>query len=577
MTRPQHASNAGTLSRVSAAASEFHSATADLFVGILRREVAETKITSVSGISVIRTIRTRPSQTHGLDYRTYRAYAECPSLFTAYSTHSAAFRSSAIRTSVRFGEKSCSTGRSDEPSERYRMRSVNSIPSAPKAAPLLGHAIPLLRDPTRFLTSLPTTESLIRIRIGPARIVLACDPATVRQLLRDDRTFDKGGPIYDRIREVLRDSLASCPYDAHRRQRRLAQPAFRSDRLPRYAETMTECIVDVIDSWPDDEPLNLLTEMMTITSRVTAATLLSNTLPTGLLDRLLADVTTLFDGFYLRTFLPPPLDRLPTAGNLSYRRAHARLRRTVDDIIAQRRRTPDDHGDLLSALMTARDDEHDGGGMSDEEITDTIIAFFLAGTETTATTLAWALYLLARNPEVEHRLHAEVDAVLTERTAHYTDLHRLPLTERVITEALRVYSPAWLSMRVVTDATTLGGYTLPVGTTVAYSPYLIHHRADVFPQPEIFDPGRWDPDVAHPPLENFLPFGGGARKCIGDRFGMTEATLTLATIASRWRLRLSTDREVTPATGLLLRPRNLLMTPSPRQTTPIHPVEKAER
>ncbi len=457
------------------------------------------------------------------------------------------------------------------------MRSVHSIPSAPKAAPLVGHAIPLLRDPTRFLTSLPTAESLIRIRIGPARIVLACDPATVRQLLRDDRTFDKGGPIYDRIREVLRDSLASCPYDAHRRQRRLAQPAFRADRLPRYAETMTECIVDVVGAWPDDEPLDLLTEMMTITSRVTAATLLSNQLPAGLLDRLLADVESLFDGFYLRTFLPPPLDRLPTPGNLSYRRAHASVRRTVDEIIAERRRTPDDHGDLLSALMAARDDEHDGGGMSDEEITDTIIAFFLAGTETTATTLAWALYLLARNPEVEHRLHAEVDAVVTDRTARYTDLHRLILTERVITEALRVYSPAWLSMRVVTGTTTLGGYTLPAGTTVAYSPYLIHHRADVFARPESFDPDRWGRDTAHPALEHFIPFGGGARKCIGDRFGMTEATLALATIASRWRLRLSTAQEVTPATGLLLRPRHLLMTANSRHTTSIRAGESADR
>ncbi|MBF6132512.1 cytochrome P450 [Nocardia otitidiscaviarum] len=457
------------------------------------------------------------------------------------------------------------------------MRSVNMIPSAPKAMPLLGHAGPLLRDPTRFLTSLPTAESLIRIRIGPARMVLACDPATVRQLLRDDRTFDKGGPIYDRIREVLRDSLASCPYEAHRRQRRLAQPAFRSDRLPLYAETMTECIVDVIDSWPDDEPLDLVTEMMTITSRVTASTLLSNSLPAELLDRLLIDITTLFDGFYLRTFLPPPLDRFPTPGNLSYRRAHARLRRTVDDIIAERRRAPADHGDLLSALMAARDVEHDGGGMSDEEITDTIIAFFLAGTETTATTLAWALYLLARNPDVERRLHAEVDAVLTDRTARYPDLPRLPLTERVITEALRIYSPAWLSMRVVTGPTSLGGYTLPVGTTVAYSPYLIHHRADVFPEPEIFDPDRWDPDAAHPPPEYFIPFGGGARKCIGDRFGMIEATLALAAIASRWRLRLSTARDVTPATGLLLRPRNLLMTANSRHTTPIRSGDRGDR
>ncbi|MFD7491118.1 cytochrome P450 [Streptomyces sp. NPDC059832] len=245
--------------------------------------------------------------------------------------------------------------------------------------------------------------------------------------------------------------------------------------------------------------------------------------------------------------------------------AHTRLRHTCDLLIAERRADGTDHGDLLSALVAARDLEDGGRGMTDAEISDTILTVFLAGTETTASTLAWALDLLARHPEIEQRLHTEVDTVLRGNPASHADLPRLELTERIITETLRLYPSAWFLTRTVTHDTHLGGHPLPAGTSVAYSPYLIHHRPDLHTDPETFDPDRWDPQRPQAPRNAFIPFATGARKCIGNTFAMTEATLALATITARWSLKhLPGQPPVRPVLGASFGPGRLRMHATPR-------------
>ncbi len=322
---------------------------------------------------------------------------------------------------------------------------------------------------------------------------------------------------------------------------------------------MISCIAEVTNAWRDGQTIDVLTEMMTITLRVTTETLFSGKLPTPLLKMFIEDVTTFHDSFHLYAFLPAPLDRLPSRGNRAYQRAKTRLRETVDQIIAERHREPTDRGDLLSALLAARDPETDGNGLTDAEISDTILAFFIAGTKTTATTLAWALHLLTKYPSIEKRLHSEIDAVITDGKVRYEDLPRLELTKRVFTEALRLYPPAWLSTRIVTCETELGEHLLPAGTTIAFSPYLLHHRGDLYDNPESFDPDRWDTSRSQPPANAFIAFSGGARKCVGDSFATTEATLALAHIASHWRLEESPGDPVRPILGLVLRPRKLQM------------------
>ncbi|GAA3642495.1 cytochrome P450 [Lentzea roselyniae] len=435
------------------------------------------------------------------------------------------------------------------------MTTLTSIPAAPKALPLLGHLAPMLRDPLAFLTSLPAHGDLLQIRVGRLKMIVVCDSELLRQVLRDDRTFDKGGPFYDRAREAVGDSLVTYRHDQHRPQRRLAQPAFHSARLPGYAQTMTSRIVNVMDTWQDGQIVHVPTEMMTITSRALVATMFSDTLSAPVADGLLDDVRAILDGILQRMLMLPPLDRLPTPGNRSYWRANSHLHHAIGGVIDQYHTGGADRGDLLSALLAVPDAESDGQGL-----TDTVVTFFLAGIETTATTLAWALHLLGQHPVIEQRLHAEVDDVLAGRPATYEDLPRLELTGRIITETLRMYPPAWFFTRVVTADAHLGGHPIPAGATVVFSPYLIHHRDDLYDQPESFDPDRWDSGLRpQPPRHAFVPFGGGARKCIGDTYGIVEATLALATIAARWRLEPVPGRRVHPTRGTILRPRDLRM------------------
>ncbi|MFC9235124.1 cytochrome P450 [Streptomyces decoyicus] len=286
---------------------------------------------------------------------------------------------------------------------RVRVRDLRLIPPAPHAWPLTGHLLPLARDPLAFLEVAARPRSTGPRPHGPCAVI--CDPELTHQALVDDRVFDKGGPVFERFRDVLGDGLSSCPHHAHRRLRRLAQPAFHSGRLPGYARTMTACLEEVTGSWMPGRPLDVPTEMMSVTSQVTAATLFSESLPAAELGQLIGDVKTIAGGVFRRMLLVPPLDRLPTPGNRAYLRARTRLRHTCDLVIAERRADGTDHGDLLSALVAARDPQDGGRGMTDAEISDTILTVFLAGTETTAGTLAWALDLLARHPEVEQRLH----------------------------------------------------------------------------------------------------------------------------------------------------------------------------
>ncbi|HZB32362.1 MAG TPA: cytochrome P450 [Streptosporangiaceae bacterium] len=436
---------------------------------------------------------------------------------------------------------------------------------APGALPLVGHLVPLLRDPLGFVRSLPAHGDLVEVRLGPVKTIVVCTPELTRQVLRDDRTFDKGGPVFGRFREIAGNGLVSCPHADHRRQRRLLQPAFRPARLSGYAAIMAEQISEGIGSWPAGQVIDVTAEMQLVAGRTGVATMFAGALPAAMLGPLVDDLNLLLAGIYGRVLRPSPLDRLPTPGNRRYDRVRARLRRTLGELIATYQTGGIDHGDLLSIVLATRDPAGDDRGLSESEVVDQLVTFFIGGTESTAVTLAWALYLLGRHSEVEERLHREVDQVLAGPIATFADLPGLDLTRRIITETLRLYPPAWMLTRTATTDAELGGHLVPAGTALAFSPYLIHHRADVYTDAERFDPDRWDDRyAAAPPRDAVIPFGGGARRCIGEAFGMTEAIIALATIAAHWRLEPLSDREVRPAPGFAMIPKDLRMRVRPR-------------
>jgi cytochrome P450 len=245
---------------------------------------------------------------------------------------------------------------------------------------------------------------------------------------------------------------------------------------------------------------------------------------------------------------------IPTPNNLRIKRVARRLDTILYRIIQERRASGEDRGDLLSMLLHAQD-EDDGGRMTDKQLRDEAMTLFLAGHETTANALSWALYLLTSHPEVEARLAAELRDVLGGRSPTVADLPRLRYTEMVVTEAMRLYPPVYAFGREAVQACTLGGYHVPAGMTIVMSQWVMHRDGRYFDNPEKFLPERWADGLAKRlPKFAYFPFGGGPRLCIGNGFAMMEAVLILATVAQQFRITLVPDHPVVPRTTVTLRP-----------------------
>lgn len=436
---------------------------------------------------------------------------------------------------------------------------------APGALPLLGHAARMIRDPYGFFAALPAHGELVDIEMGPFKATVVTSAELTHQVLMDDRAFDKGGRVYERTREVLGDGVVTCPHKEHRRLRRLAQPAFSATRHKAYARLMCEQIDLVTDAWSHGQEVDVLADMTTVAARTGVAAFFAGHLSSPDLAKTPEDLTTVSHGVYRRMLLPEPLAKIPTPGKRRYDRSRARLRSTIDGVIADYRRTGDDHGDLLSMLLATTEDE-----LTDTELNDAAITFFFGATDTIAITISWALHLISMDRRIEEGLHREVDAVLAGRAAVHDDLDRLVLTKQIIIETLRLYPPIWIFTRKVSHDTPLGEHRIPAGTDVVICPYLIHHSSELYPDAERFDPSRWDgkglEHVRKPSQKAIIPFGAGARKCMGDAFAINEITLALASITARWRMQAVAPTAVRRAPGAILGPTGLRLRALARDT-----------
>jgi cytochrome P450 len=257
------------------------------------------------------------------------------------------------------------------------------------------------------------------------------------------------------------------------------------------------------------------------------------------------------------------LEKLPLPSVRRFERARALLDKIIYGIIADRRKSGHDAGDLLSMLLLAQDE---GSGMSDKQVRDEALTLFLAGHETTANALTWTWYLLSQNPEVESKFHAEIDRALSGRLPGFDDLPQLKYVEMVFAESMRLYPPAWGIGRRNLEAYQIGEYSIPARSIILMSPFVVHRDPRWFPDPESFDPDRWLPEAAAArPKFSYFPFGGGARVCIGERFAWMEGVLLLATLAQRWRLSLVKGHRVETRALITLRPKyGMQMTASAR-------------
>jgi cytochrome P450 len=433
--------------------------------------------------------------------------------------------------------------------------SIKTLPRGPKGNLLLGSLRDFQRDQLAFYASCAHDYGdVVPTRFGPLGALLIYHPDAIEEVLvTRSRDFVKS-PGARLLRPLLGQGLLLSEGSAWLRQRRLVQPAFHRQRLAGYGEIMTAYTERRLVDWKDSPVVDVHAEMMALTLEIVAKTLFDADVSdqTGAVGHA-ANVLAEHFGARLRSFRLLP-HWAPTPANLRSAQAIRRLDQVIYRMIAARRSSGEDRGDLLSIFLHAQDADH-GTRMTDRQVRDVAMTLFMAGHETTAVALSWTWYLLAQHPEVEARLAEELRAVLGGRAPVMADLPRLTYTERVVTESMRLYPPAYAMGRQVARPTEVAGYPVARKVIVVIPTWVVHRDARWFDEPEAFRPERWADERARPlPRFAYFPFGGGPRQCIGNAFAMMEAVLVLATIAQRSRLTLVPGQRVTPTPYVTLRP-----------------------
>lgn len=414
------------------------------------------------------------------------------------------------------------------------------------------------RGPLPFFQNLAEKYGDISyFKLGPQEAFFLNHPDLIKDVLvTNNQNFMKGLAL-QRAKRMLGEGLLTSEGEFHRRQRRLAQPAFHRARTRAYATVMTEYGAQMRASWRDGTTLDISEEMMRLTLAIVGKTLFDADVESDApeVGEAMSVVMDLFNTITIPFF--ELLQKLPLPQLRRFDSARAKLDAIIFRMIEERRRSGKDRGDLLSMLLLAQDEEGDGGRMTDAQLRDEAMTIFLAGHETTANALTWTWYLLSQSPEVETKLHEEIDQVLGGRLPTAEDVARLRYTEMVLAESMRLYPPAWAIGRMALHDCEIGGYVVRRRSLVLLSQYVMHRDARYFSNPLRFDPERWTPEARESrPQFSYFPFGGGPRRCIGESFAGMEGILLLATLAQQWQMRLAPNHVVALRPVITLRPKH---------------------
>jgi cytochrome P450 len=414
------------------------------------------------------------------------------------------------------------------------------------------------RDPLRFFTEAAHKYGdVVFYSMGSRRLFLVNNPEYIKDLLvTSNRKFEKS-VVLQRSKNILGNWLLTSEGDFHLRQRRLAQPAFHRHRVNSYGKVMVEYAQTMCARWQDGSTIDVHDEMMKLTLAIVGKTLFDAEMEGKTAEEIAGAMQTFMDLFglvflpysqYLEKFNVPPMNRI--------HKARRQLDGVVYRLIAERRSSGRDQGDLLSMLLRASDPEGDGSGMTDEQLRDECVTLILAGHETTANALSWTWMLLSQNPEIERRMHEEIATAIGDRPPTVEDIPALRYVEWVLAESMRLYPPAWVIGRRAIEAHQFGGYEVPAGCMVLCSQWVMHRDERYYVDPKRFDPERWRPEErVKRPKFSYFPFGAGPRQCIGEPFAWMEGVLLLASIAQRWRMRLVPEHPVSPLPVITLRPK----------------------
>lgn len=439
-----------------------------------------------------------------------------------------------------------------------------SLPLAPGPAgkPLIGSLLELRRDALGFVTRMREEYGdLVRLRLGPHRAFLVTHPDLVRHvLLGNGGGYARGGVFYDTLTEFLGQGQLTSTGPHWLRLRRMTQPVFKRERLLPFCKTINEQTSVILDRWNlasrSGEAVDVSRDLSELTLSVVGRTVFGVDLGSeaGAVGQATTDV---IDYVMSRSEATVPLPSwLPTPLGIRYRRARKVLDDLIYGVIAERRASGSFPDDLLSMMMQARDEES-GEGMTDEQLRDQVVTMLMAGHETTANALSWACYLLALNPDRANRLVADVDDILRGEMPEAGHVPRLDYVRMVVEESMRIYPPAWFFGRAVLQDDVMAGHPVPAGSMVIVSPYVVHHHPDFWDRPAAFVPERFDASNSegrHP--YSYIPFGGGAHFCVGKNLAMLEAVMVLASLVSRFRLKLVDGYRAEMDPGLSLRIRD---------------------
>ena len=347
-----------------------------------------------------------------------------------------------------------------------------------------------------------------------------------RILVTNHRNYTKGVGL-DRVKILLGNGIMTSEGEFWRRQRMMMQPLFHRRVVGGFAETIAAATDALLERWEElarrGESVNLTEEMSELTLKIVLRAIFGRDL-----ERMSAELGG----------NPFEVVTKEQARNLQFAYKFRSLTRLVAGLIARRRTDGEEHFDYVAMLKSARDKET-GAPMSERELIDEIMTLIVAGHETTASGLNWTWYLLAQHPQVEAKLHAEIDAAAQAdaRAPSLLQLERLPYLRQVIDEALRLYPPGWVLSRRTIGPDVLCGYTIAAGTNVLLPLYLLHRHPRYWPEPDQFRPERFAPEhEAERPRFAYMPFAAGPRHCIGETFALYEMQMHVQRVARRLRL-----------------------------------------
>jgi cytochrome P450 len=398
-------------------------------------------------------------------------------------------------------------------------------------------------------------------------------PDMVQEVLIRDSAMQHRGIVMQRAKFVLGEGLLTSEEPLHMRQRRLVQPAFHRQRIAAYGETMLQFTREMTRDWQDGATFDIHRAMLQLTLRITGKCLFDSDVASEV--RTISDSVTAFMGFLPLAFLPFPelMLKLPIGFIRRIRHSQRKLDALIYTMIASRRASNRDHGDLLSMLLASQDLEGGTGCMTDRQIRDECLTLLLAGHETTANGLSFIFYLMAKHPRIQQRVWQEATAVMQSGRADTTATamqiyERLPYTQRVVSEALRLYPPVWVTARAVATPYVYRGMSIPRGSLLLVPQIVVHRDPRFYPEPMRFDPDRFLSAACQSrPRYAYFPFGAGSRICIGENFAWMEAVLVLAEVVRAWELTFPPDasQELTLNAQISLRPRNGVLVSAARR------------